>query len=249
MMRNAGRVASEILQRVKSEVRPGVTTKDVDLAAAEFMAEAGCVSAFLGYRGFPGQICISLNEEVVHGIGGDRRIQYGDIVKIDVGIVKDGWVGDNALTVPVGDVDLEIRRLLQVTEGSLHAGIEKATAGTRLGDLSSAIEKHITGNGFAVVREFVGHGVGKKLHEEPQIPNHGRAGTGPILRAGMILAIEPMVNMGTEKVRILEDTWTVVTLDAKASAHFEHTILVTEGEPEILTWRERSFKGLVSKGC
>ena len=239
MMRNAGRIASEILQRVKKEIKPGVSTKEIDDAAAEFMAEADCVSAFLGYRSFPGQICISLNEEVVHGIGGDRRIQPGDIVKIDVGIVKDGWMGDNALTVPVGNIDDEVRRLLQVTEGSLHAGIEKAMAGTRLGDLSSAIEQHIIGNKFAVVREFVGHGVGKKLHEEPQIPNHGRAGTGPILRAGMILAIEPMVNMGTEKVQILEDNWTVVTLDAKPSAHFEHTVLVTDAEPEILTWRER----------
>jgi methionyl aminopeptidase len=219
-MRNAGRIASEILQRVAKEIRPGVTTKEVDEAAAQFMAEEDCVSAFLGYRGFPGQICISLNEEVVHGIGGPRRVQYGDIVKIDVGIIKDGWVGDNALTVPVGEIDPEVRRLLQVTEEALHVGIDHARAGTPLGDLSHSIERHIVET------------------------NHGRPGTKPILQAGMILAIEPMVNLGTEKVRILEDNWTVVTLDGKPSAHFEHTVLVTSDEPEILT--PRPFRGLLA---
>lgn len=238
-MRNAGRVASEILRRVAKEIRPGITTREVDQAAARFMKEFDCKSAFLGYRGFPGQICISLNEEVVHGIGGERRVQYGDIVKIDVGIIKDGWVGDNALTVPVGEVVPEVRRLLKVTEEALHVGINHARSGVRLGDLSHAIEKHIVESRLAVVREFVGHGVGKKLHEEPQIPNHGRPGSGPPLQEGMILAIEPMVNLGTEKVKILSDNWTVVTLDGKPSAHFEHTVLVTAGDPEILTWRER----------
>ncbi len=239
MMRTAGRVASEVLQRVAREVRPGVTTREIDEAAAQFMAEAGCISAFLGYRDFPGQICISLNEEVVHGIGGDRRIQYGDIVKIDVGVIKDGWVGDNALTVPVGEIPPEVRRLLEVTEESLHVAIDRARAGRKLGDLCHSVEKHVLDNHMSVVREFVGHGVGRKLHEEPQIPNHGRPGTGPRLQEGMILAIEPMVNLGTEKVKILADNWTVVTLDGKPSAHFEHTVLVTADEPEILTWRER----------
>ncbi|MFV1995084.1 MAG: type I methionyl aminopeptidase, partial [Verrucomicrobiales bacterium] len=240
LMRDAGRIASEILKECAKLARPGISTGEIDAAAAEFMAERNCVSAFLGYRGFPGQICISLNEEVVHGIGSPRRIiQYGDIVKIDVGVIVDGWVGDNALTVPVGEIAPEVRRLLEVTEQSLHRGIEQARDGVRLGDLSNAIESHVRENQLAVVREFVGHGVGKKLHEEPQIPNHGRRGTGPTLRAGMILAIEPMVNLGTENVRILEDNWTVVTVDALCSAHFEHTVLVTDGDPEILTWRER----------
>jgi methionyl aminopeptidase len=243
MMREAGRVASEILQETAKAVRPGVTTKDVEDVAVQLIEDAGCKSAFHGYRNFPGHICISINEEVVHGIGSDRRvIQYGDILKIDVGIVKDGWVGDNALTVPVGDIEPEVRRLLEVTEESLHIAIEHARAGERLGELCHSVEKHVIGNGFSVVREYVGHGVGRKLHEEPQVPNHwnfGRDGKGVHLQEGMILAIEPMVNLGTERTRTLSDHWTVVTLDGKASAHFEHTVLVTADGGEILTPRPR----------
>lgn len=238
-MRIAGKAASTILEKIAAVIRPGITTKEVDEAAATFMAEESCRSAFLGYRGFPGNICISLNEEVVHGIGGSRRIQYGDIVKIDCGVIKDGWVGDTATTVPVGVIDPTIQRLLDVTEEALSIAIRFAEGGRRLGDLCSAIEDEIVAHGYSVVREFVGHGVGRKLHEEPQVPNYGRAGSGPKLKPGMTLAIEPMVNMGTSSVRVLGDDWTVVTKDGKPSAHFEHTVLVTKGEAEVLTWRNR----------
>jgi methionyl aminopeptidase len=197
--------------------------------------KSGGKSAFLNYRGFPGNICISINEEVVHGIGGTRRIQYGDIVKLDVGIVLDGWVGDTATTVPVGAVDPDVARLLEVTQRALAKGVEQARAENRVGDISAAIENFVVKNGFSVVREFVGHGVGRCLHEEPQVPNYGQAGRGPKLKPGMTLAIEPMVNAGQGEVRVLADGWTVVTRDGKPSAHFEHTVLVTENEPEILT--------------
>jgi methionyl aminopeptidase len=239
-MREACRTASTVLEKITAVVRPGVTTKEVDQAAADFMAEARCKSAFLGYKGFPGNICISINEEVVHGIGGPRRIKYGDIIKIDCGVVKDGWVGDTATTVAAGVIDPRVQRLLQVTEEALELGIQKAHAGRRLGDIGAAIEDEVIANGFSVVREFVGHGVGRKLHEEPQVPNYGRPGTGPKLKPGMTLAIEPMVNMGTSTIRILDDKWTVVTTDGQPSAHFEHTILITSGEPEVLTLREKS---------
>ncbi len=239
-MREACQTASVVLDRVSSLVRPGISTGEVDQAAADYMSEEKCKSAFLGYRGFPGHVCISVNEEVVHGIGGSRRIQYGDIVKLDVGIVKDGWVGDTATTVPVGVIDAKVQRLLQVTEATLDLAIAFVQNGRRLGDLCAAIEDEITANGYSVVREFVGHGVGRKLHEEPQVPNYGRRGSGPKLKAGMTIAIEPMVNMGGSAVQILKDNWTVVTLDSKPSAHFEHTVLVTKGEPEILTWRKKA---------
>jgi methionyl aminopeptidase len=240
-MRAACRVASEILDRVSSLVRPGITTAEVDQAAADFMSEQGCKSAFVGYRGFPGNICISVNEEVVHGIGGPRRVQYGDIVKLDIGVVKDGWVGDTATTVPVGIIDEKVQRLLRITEDTLEVAITYAHSGRRLGDMCAAIEDEVVANGYSVVREFVGHGVGRKLHEEPQVPNYGRRGSGPKLKPGMTLAIEPMVNMGSSAVRVLEDKWTVVTLDNKPSAHFEHTVLITKAEPEILTWRKRTL--------
>ncbi len=235
-MRIACRTAGAIRDRLAGLVRPGISTGEIDSAAADFIAEAGCRSAFLNYRGFPGQICISVNEEVVHGIGGPRAIQYGDVVKIDIGVIQDGWVGDTATTVPVGAVAEPVQRLLQVTEESLRIAITHAVDGKRLGDLCASVEEKVVASGFTVVREFVGHGVGRQLHEEPQIPNYGRRGSGPRLKAGMTLAIEPMVNLGKSGVRILPDGWTVVTTDAKPSAHFEHTVLVTRGEPEILTW-------------
>lgn len=240
-MRVACRTASEVLDRISGVIRPGISTGEVDQAAADFMAEAGCKSAFLGYRNFPGQICISINEEVVHGIGGARRVQYGDIVKIDCGVVKDGWVGDTATTVPVGVIDEKTQRLLRVTEETLDRAITYALNGRRLGDLCAVIEDEVVANGYSVVREFVGHGVGRRLHEEPQVPNYGRRGSGPKLKPGMTLAIEPMVNMGSAAVRVLSDKWTVVTLDSKPSAHFEHTVLITKGEPEILTWRKETL--------
>jgi methionyl aminopeptidase len=240
-MRLACRAASEVLDRVSALVRPGITTGEVDQAAADLMADAKCTSAFLGYRGFPGNICISLNEEVVHGIGSRRRIQYGDVVKLDIGVVKDGWVGDTATTVPVGIIDEKLQRLLTVTEATLELAITYAHSGRRLGDLGAAVEDEVAANGYSVVREFVGHGVGRKLHEEPQVPNYGRRGTLEKLKPGMTIAIEPMVNMGGSAVRVLEDKWTVVTLDGKPSAHFEHTVLITKGEPEILTWRKKTL--------
>lgn len=238
-MRQACSLAAQILDHLGTLLRPGVSTGEIDRAAGEMMKEAGCKSAFLGYRGFPGNICISVNEEVVHGIGGNRRIQYGDVVKLDCGVIKDGWVGDTAKTVPVGAVKPEWQRLLTVTEDVLERVIPMATAGRRLGDLCAFIEEEVVANGYNVVREFVGHGVGRKLHEEPQVPNFGRPGTGPKLKAGMTLAIEPMVNLGTASVKTLGDGWTVITADGQPSAHFEHTILITKGEPEILTWRQR----------
>ncbi|TAE78597.1 MAG: type I methionyl aminopeptidase [Verrucomicrobia bacterium] len=243
-MRVAGEIASDILQELAKAVRPGCTTLEIDQLALELMRERDCKSAFLGYRGFSGQICISVNEEVVHGIGGPRKIQAGDAVKIDVGIVKGGWIGDNALTVAVGDVSDEVRRLLIATEESLFAAIAHARAGERLAELCGAVEAHVKPLGFTVVREFVGHGVGRELHEEPQVPNYRPQGKSPILEPGMVLAIEPMVNAGVAGVRILDDGWTVITADGKSSAHFEHTVLITSGEPEILTPRPRGVPGL-----
>lgn len=239
-MREACRLAGLVLERTAATVRPGITTGEVDRAAADYMAELGCKSAFLGYKRFPGNICISINDEVVHGIGGPRKIQYGDIVKLDVGVIKDGWYGDNALTIPAGAIDSSIQHLLNITEESLRIAISLAREGTRLGDISASIEDEVVANGFSVVRDLVGHGVGRKLHEDPPVPNFGSRGTGPRLKQGMTLAIEPMVNMGTGSVKTLEDRWTVVTADRKPSAHFEHTILITKGEPEILTWREKT---------
>ncbi len=235
-MRASGRAAATVLSRLTQLVEPGITTGELDSKAAEWMAELGCRSAFLGYRNFPGQTCLSVNEEVVHGIGGLRRLAYGDIVKIDVGVILNGWIGDTATTVFCGAVAPETERLCLATKRILESAIPFAVAGRRLGDLSHHIESEALREGFSVVKEFVGHGVGRKLHEEPQIPNYGKCGTGPKLRAGMTLAIEPMINLGGEGVRILEDGWTVVTSDGKPSAHFEHTVLITENEPEVLTW-------------
>ena len=243
-MRQACRTASEILDRVSDLVRPGISTKEIDEAAAVFMQEARVKSAFLGYRlghrVFPGNICISLNDEVVHGIASQRRVQYGDIVKLDIGVIEDGWVGDTAATVAVGMVDERVDLLMRVTENALERAIRIAHESTRLGDICAEIEDEARRNRFSVVREFVGHGVGRKLHEEPQIPNYGKRGSGPRLKAGMTLAIEPMVNLGTAAVRLLDDGWTVVTADGLPSAHFEHTVLITKDEPEILTWRAKT---------
>jgi len=234
-MRVSGMVVTEILEAVRASVQPGQTTKEVDLYAAELIRKNGARSAFLNYRGFPGNICISVNEEVVHGIGTSRRIQYGDLVKIDIGIIKDGWIGDTATTVPVGMIDPSLSHLLDATQEALKVGIAQARPGNRVGDISYAIEQLVIKNGFTAVREFVGHGVGRKLHEDPQVPNFGKRATGAKLKPGMVLAIEPMVNMGRPEVRILADNWTVVACDGKPSAHFEHTVLITEDEPEILT--------------
>ncbi|WP_411827038.1 type I methionyl aminopeptidase [Luteolibacter sp. AS25] len=238
-MREAGAIASNILQQLVAAVAPGVTTKEIDELAGDLMEKQDCRSAFLNYRGFPGQTCISMNEEVVHGIGGPRRIQPGDILKIDVGIIKSGFIGDNATTIACGEVPLETKRLLAVTEQSLYEAIAHARPGRKLADLCGAVAEYAEPFGFSIVREFVGHGVGRKLHEEPSVPNFRPRGKSPTLLPGMTLAIEPMVNAGTPEVLILEDGWTVITGDRKPSAHFEHTVLVTDGDPEILTDRPR----------
>lgn len=241
-MRVACEAASEILAAIRDYVQPGRTTLDVDLYARDLMAERGCKSAFLGYVvnkiPFPGHICISLNEEVVHGIGSAaRRIQPGDIVKVDVGIIKGGWVGDNATTIAAGPISSEAIRLLKVTEEALFKGIEQARNGVPLKTLCGAIENHVRAHKMSVVKEFVGHGVGRKLHEEPQVPNYVASGPNPRLKPGMVLAIEPMVNSGMPAVKVLKDGWTVVTADTRLSAHFEHSVLITRGDPEILTLR------------
>jgi methionyl aminopeptidase len=240
-MRQAGEVAAWILQNLVEMIAPGVTTGEVDHRASQLMSEAGVKSAFIGYKKFPGHICIGLNEEVVHGIGGSRPIAYGDIVKMDVGIIRDGWIGDNATSVAVGIIAPETERLLTVTERILRGAVELARPGHRVGDISHFVETEAVKNGFSVVREFVGHGVGRRLHEDPQIPNFGKRGVGPKLKAGMTLAIEPMINLGTEKVRILPDKWTAVTADGQPSAHFEHTVLVTDHQPEVLTWPSKTL--------
>lgn len=240
-MRRAGETAAEILNKLADMLTPGISTGEIDHAAGRFMAEAGVRSAFLGYRKFPGHICISLNEEVVHGIGGPRKIVYGDVVKLDVGIVRDGWIGDTAVSIPVGIVDPEVERLLTVTERILDEAVQLVRPGRKLGDVCAFVEEQTVKHGFSVVREFVGHGVGRSLHEEPQVPNFGKRNTGPVLKPGMTLAIEPMINMGKPKVRILEDKWTVVTSDGLPSAHFEHTVLVTDDAPEVLTWPRKTL--------
>jgi len=213
----------------------------VDRFAAAEMKVRRCKSAFLGYRKFPGHICISINEEVVHGIGGPRRIAYGDVVKMDVGIIREGWIGDTATSVPVGIVDPATEKLLAATEEILQGAVDLARPGNRVGDISHFVESQAASCGYSVVREFVGHGVGRHLHEDPQVPNFGKRNSGPKLKPGMTLAIEPMINMGKSKVRVLADKWTAVTDDGLPSAHFEHTVLVTDNTPEVLTWPRKTL--------
>ena len=240
-MRLAGKTASEILQATAAFVAPGRTTREIDEFAAEEMKRHDCTSAFLNYRGFPGHVCVGRNECVVHGIGDEQVVEEGDIVKIDVGIHKNGWIGDNATTVAVGNIDDETKLLLAATEQSLFEAISFAVEGNLLWDLCGSVNAFVRKYDFTVVRDLVGHGVGKELHEEPQVPNYRPMGRrSPVLKAGMILAIEPMVNAGVSKIRCLEDGWTIITEDEKNSAHFEHTVLVGKEEPEILTMRPRT---------
>lgn len=236
-MRIAGRAAAVVLGGLERSVTPGVSTLEIDRLAAQLIRENGASSAFLGYRGFPGNVCISVNEQVIHGIGNERVLALGDLVKIDVGVKKGGWIGDTAATVSAGPPSDLSSRLILATEAALFEGIKFARVGFHVGDISAAVEMEVIRHGFTVVRDFVGHGVGRRLHEEPQVPNFGVKGSGEKLRAGMTLAIEPMVNAGGYQVKMLRDGWTVVTQDGALSAHFEHTVLVTDGEPEILTWR------------
>lgn len=234
-MRDAGRIVAQTHQELAKAVKPGVTTKELDRIAEDFILKSGAQPAFKGYHGFPASICASVNEQVVHGIPGLKNLENGDIISIDIGAVINGYFGDSAVTLPVGDIRAEAVNLLKVTEKSLFLGIEQASAGNRLSDISNAVQTFVEANGYSVVRDYVGHGIGSHMHEEPQVPNFGKPGRGPRLKPGMTLAIEPMVNLGTHEVMTLTDNWTVVTRDKKLSAHFEHTIAVTEGEPEILT--------------
>jgi methionyl aminopeptidase len=234
-MRVSNHVAATVRDKVAEWIRPGVTTGQIGDYAAELIREAGGKCAFLGYQGFPGTICVSVNEEVVHGIPGDRQIQIGDLVSLDIGVLIDGFYGDTATTVMVGVTDADRIRLVRVTEQSLQAGIEQAVCGNRVSDISHAVQTMVEAEGFTVVRDFVGHGIGRELHEEPQVPNYGKPGKGPLLRAGMTVAVEPMVNLGKAAVKVMEDGWTVTTRDRKPSAHFEHTIAITDNGPEILT--------------
>ncbi len=235
-MRPACTIAGSVLEEVAAWVKPGVTTREIDAFAASRIKSYGAKSAFLGYRKYPCQICISVNDQVVHGLAGPRRLEFGDIVSLDVGVVYNGFIGDTARTVAVGGCGVAAQRLMDVTEKSLYEGITQAVAGKRVVDISRAIQNYVESNGFSIVREFVGHGVGRTMHEEPQVPNFVDGKSSHKLRPGMTLAIEPMVNAGGPGVKILNDGWTVVTQDGSLSAHFEHTVLITESEPEILTW-------------
>ena len=237
-MRPACAVAGAVLNDVAAFIQPGVTTKQVDDFAAGRMAHYGARSAFLGYRKYPCQICISVNEQVVHGLAGARQLRFGDIVSLDVGVLYNGFVGDTARTVAVGGCGVLAQRLMDITEKALYEGIAQAVPGNRVVDISRAIQSYVEGNGFSVVREFVGHGVGRSVHEDPQVPNFVDGKSRDKLKPGMTLAIEPMVNAGLPEVKLLNDSWTVVTQDGSLSAHFEHTVLITGSEPEILTWPE-----------
>jgi len=241
-MRPAGWVAGKVLDEIAAFIKPGVTTRQIDNFAAERIKSYDGKSAFLGYRKFPCHTCLSVNDEVVHGIATERELKFGDIVSVDVGVVHKGFIGDTARTVAVGGCGVAAQRLLDVTEQSLYLGIAQARPGNRVLDISLAVQRYVESNGFSVVREFVGHGVGRSMHEEPQVPNFDEGKkSSPKLKPGMTIAIEPMVNIGRPDVKILKDGWTVVTQDGSLSAHFEHTVLITDGEPEILTWAKQPF--------
>ena len=234
-MRAAGRIVAEVLARMKEEIKPGATTAVLDQIAEKACVKAGAKPAFKGYGGFPYAICASPNDRIVHGFPDDRPLEPGDILSIDFGVLYKGYYGDSAFTAPVGEIDAGARELVAATEESLQKAIDQAVPGGRLSDVSHAVQSWVEPKGFSVVREFVGHGIGQRLHESPQIPNFGPPGQGPRLKPGMVLAIEPMINVGVPDVKILEDGWTAVTQDGKLSAHFEHTVAITDQGPEILT--------------
>ena len=234
-MADASRIVAEVLEEIRKSISPGVTTKDLDVLAESYIRAKKAKPAFKGYRGYPASVCASINEQVVHGIPSKVKLNQGDILSIDVGVNCNGFFGDAAVTLPVGNISDQAKRLLSVTESSLYAGLEKAVEGNRLSDISSTIQDSAESEGFSVVRAFVGHGIGRGLHEEPQIPNYGKPGEGPKLLEGMTLAIEPMINAGGWEVNIQADGWTAVTKDGSLSAHFEHTIAITKNGPNILT--------------
>ena len=235
ILRKAGKILSSIIKELKSSLTTGMTTKDIDAKAQVLMQKYGVKPAFKGYRGFPASICASVNEGVVHGIPDSRVIKKGDVVSIDVGIIYDDYYSDTAVTVAIESINPQVQKLLEVTQQALYKGIERARAGNHLSDISFAVQNYVELHGFTVVRDFVGHGIGRQLHEDPEIPNYGPRNEGPVLKEGMVLAIEPMVNMGSHRTRILSDGWTVVTEDGKPSAHFEHCVLITSNEAEVLT--------------
>ncbi|MEA5096812.1 MULTISPECIES: type I methionyl aminopeptidase [Sedimentibacter] len=235
IMRKAGRLVAQSHELVRKYIKPGVTTKEIDQMVEDFLRSQNAIPTFKGYGGFPYSICASVNEEVVHGFPNSRKLIEGDIVSIDIGATFEGYVGDSAKTFLVGEVDDEKRRLVEATRQSFYEGIKYAKTSYRLSDISHAVQQYAESQGFSVVRDYVGHGVGKDMHESPQIPNFGRPGKGPRLQVGMVLAIEPMINAGTYNVKVLDNNWTVVTTDGKPSAHYEHTVAITDGEPELLT--------------
>lgn len=235
-LRHSGQTVRRLLEDLRQQVRPGMTTWELESFLERRIKMLGVRSAFKGYRGYPCCLCVSVNQEIIHGIpSGRRRLQTGDIVSLDTGVVVDDYYGDSALTVPVGEISEPLRRLLRVTEECLDLGIRQARAGNRVGDISAAVQEHAERNGYSVVRDFVGHGVGRALHEEPQVPNYGRRGRGPLLKEGMVIAIEPMLNTGSSEVRVLDDQWTAVTKDGGYSAHFEHMVAVTSNGADVLT--------------
>lgn len=235
-MRAAGHIVAEVLAELRSAVRPGTTTADLDAIAVAALKRYGARASFLGYRGYPASICASVNDEIVHGIPGKRELKEGDIISIDFGAIYNGWHGDSAITVPVGQVTAEVERLLKVTEDALYRGIAAARAGNRLHDISRAIQQFVEAAGFSIVRQYGGHGIGRSMHEDPQLLNYVEPGyPNPMLRPGMVIAIEPMVNIGKKETRVLADQWTVVAVDGGYSAHFEHTVAITEGDADILT--------------
>ena len=237
-MRRGGHILSDVMDRLRATVKPGMATLEIDEDVESFITARGAKSAFKGYRGFPATVCISINEEVVHGIpSAHRRIKEGDIVGLDLGCIVEGYYADCAFTLAIGDVPAKVQHLLDATRESLDQAIQECRPGRRLSDVSHAVQAHVEGHGFSVVRAFVGHGIGRALHEDPQVPNFGDPGRGPQLRPGMVLAIEPMVTMGSWEVKVLDDGWTAVTRDGSLAAHFEHTIAVTDTEPEVLTSR------------
>jgi methionyl aminopeptidase len=235
IMRRAGAIVAEVLDLMRATVHPGVSLEELDRLARELIESRGGKPSFLGHQGFPASICTSVDEEVVHGIPSPDVLERGEIVSIDVGVLLDGYHADSALTLPVGQISVEAAKLIEVTEASFYRGIEHARSGQRIGDISAAIQGVAELNGYGIVRELTGHGVGRSLWEDPQIPNYGHAGTGPLLRPGMTIAVEPMFTVGDPATMVLEDGWTVVTLDGGLAAHYEHTVLITSGEPELLT--------------
>ena len=238
IMRQAGRIVATVLEILCRQVRPGIRTKELDVIAAREVERLGAKPSFKGYRGFPANLCVSVNDEIVHGIPGERVLREGDIVSLDLGAIYMGFQGDAAVTVGVGEISPQAQDLIETTEGALKAGISAVHPGVRLGDISAAIQDYAESRGYSVVREYTGHGIGREMHEEPQIPNFGLPGTGPVLKKGMTLALEPMVNVGDWRTRLGDDHWTVFTADGSLSAHFEHTIAITDGEAEVLTARE-----------